>query len=137
MTMNVKTKWDDLLHVNGLLKNITYFTPLLSYFLLILKKKKFMFIRIYIKHGNCGEHFLKTITDQILVYLKHFPQSIYIYILIGKVNDTLTPNTQAKKTIIITLAIQPQCMPKSLKREGCGHKLQCRVSHYLMWDLSE
>ena len=75
-----------------------------------------MFIRIYIKHGNCGEHFLKTITDQILVYLKHFPQSIYIYIyiLIGKVNDTLTPNTQVKKTTIITLAIQSQFMPKSL-----------------------
>ena len=44
-----------------------------------------MFIRIYIKHGNCGEHFLKTITDQILVYLKHFPQSIYIYIYILRV----------------------------------------------------
>ena len=79
-----------------------------------------MFIRIYIKHGNCGEHFLKTITDQILVYLKHFPKSIYlyiyiyIYILIGKVNDTLTPNTQVKKTTIITLAIQSQFMPKSL-----------------------
>ena len=41
-----------------------------------------MLIRIYIKHGNCGEHFLKTITDQILVYLKHFPKSIYLYIYI-------------------------------------------------------
>ena len=86
-----------------------------------------MLIRIYIKHWNCEEHFLKAITDQILVYSKHFPQSIYIYILIGKVNDTLTPNTQAKKTTIITLAIQSQFMPKSLKREGCGHKLQFRV----------
>ena len=41
-----------------------------------------MFIRIYIKHGNCGEHFLKTITDQILVYLIETLSTIYIYIYI-------------------------------------------------------
>ena len=37
-------------------------------------KNDFLFIKIYIKHQNCEEHFLETKTNQISVYPKQFPE---------------------------------------------------------------